>query len=509
MADVESPGIGQMVDPHAVLEVAPNADRAAIRAAYRRLAREFHPDVNRAPGAATRMREINAAYATLTGAEPSLLREMSVATPATPEYVAPRGTPSGSARPAATPPFRTTYPAGSPPVHATGSVGIPAYTAYMHTSPASGAAAGAAAMHTMKPAAIWMLGAFGVLVVFLAAWALSVSRPVQGVTAASTGSIQSASAASTLAESRIASAAAQASANAEANARAAKQNAESRGVATANQSTTQQSAATRTEKPAAGETVEVRTAAPLPPLSPALPSTVASKPAATATAGSVSGASEIGEVAIAPPASKPSEAAPTGAPEGTGQPARAAAIPSLPIVPAATQSKAEHIQAVSSQAATDLASTIAAARRDLSNYDRAWTNYAEALRSVAAGSLVSTNASGQRIASLSPSSAAAMLSGDAQLGISRALYLQQQSVWNRQTSVVYVTAGTTAMMARPDGVKASRADAQLRQAADLVSQAQSAGAPVPAAEIRDLLKDAEQLHREWIAEWVKLLGTLG
>ena len=55
-----------MVDFYAVLGVRPGADEASVRAAYRRLARQLHPDVNRAPDAAVQMRELNAAYKTLS-----------------------------------------------------------------------------------------------------------------------------------------------------------------------------------------------------------------------------------------------------------------------------------------------------------------------------------------------------------------------------------------------------------------------------------------------------------
>lgn len=62
-------------DPHAVLGVAPGAAPGEIRAAWRRLAREHHPDRHMAAGtppefiriAEARMAAINTAYATLAG----------------------------------------------------------------------------------------------------------------------------------------------------------------------------------------------------------------------------------------------------------------------------------------------------------------------------------------------------------------------------------------------------------------------------------------------------------
>jgi DnaJ like chaperone protein len=60
-------------DPFAILGLDPDADDAAIRQAYRRLARDHHPDSHIAQGtppefirvAEARMAAINAAYATL------------------------------------------------------------------------------------------------------------------------------------------------------------------------------------------------------------------------------------------------------------------------------------------------------------------------------------------------------------------------------------------------------------------------------------------------------------
>src|SRR3712207_8200741 len=48
------------------LQVEPNADLEVIRAAYRRLARLYHPDRNPRPEAQAQMRAINAAYGLLS-----------------------------------------------------------------------------------------------------------------------------------------------------------------------------------------------------------------------------------------------------------------------------------------------------------------------------------------------------------------------------------------------------------------------------------------------------------
>lgn len=53
-------------DLYRILQVEPQAGEEAIKAAYRRLARLYHPDLNADPAAAERMRRINAAYAVLS-----------------------------------------------------------------------------------------------------------------------------------------------------------------------------------------------------------------------------------------------------------------------------------------------------------------------------------------------------------------------------------------------------------------------------------------------------------
>lgn len=49
-------------NPYRVLQVDPQAEPEVIDAAFRRLARKYHPDVNPAPEAAAQMAQIVAAY---------------------------------------------------------------------------------------------------------------------------------------------------------------------------------------------------------------------------------------------------------------------------------------------------------------------------------------------------------------------------------------------------------------------------------------------------------------
>jgi hypothetical protein len=57
-------------DPHSVLGVAKNADKDAIRDAYHKLAKRYHPDLHpNSPFAARKMNEINIAYDALRKAQ--------------------------------------------------------------------------------------------------------------------------------------------------------------------------------------------------------------------------------------------------------------------------------------------------------------------------------------------------------------------------------------------------------------------------------------------------------
>lgn len=52
-------------DYYEMLQVSPHAEQEVIEGAYVRLCKKYHPDLNHAPGATERMREINAAYEVL------------------------------------------------------------------------------------------------------------------------------------------------------------------------------------------------------------------------------------------------------------------------------------------------------------------------------------------------------------------------------------------------------------------------------------------------------------
>lgn len=56
-------------DYYEILQVHPQAEPEAIEAAWRKLARRYHPDVNKYPDAEERMKEINIAYEILSNPE--------------------------------------------------------------------------------------------------------------------------------------------------------------------------------------------------------------------------------------------------------------------------------------------------------------------------------------------------------------------------------------------------------------------------------------------------------
>jgi hypothetical protein len=94
--------------------VAPDAEPEVVDAAYRALARKYHPDVNRAPEAQRRMQTINDAYAVLR--DPLQRSAYDQTHPATSATTRPPPPPSSA--PAEAPPPAGTSPAGTPPAGA-------------------------------------------------------------------------------------------------------------------------------------------------------------------------------------------------------------------------------------------------------------------------------------------------------------------------------------------------------------------------------------------------------
>jgi len=88
------------IDAYKILQVDPEAEDEVIQAAYRRLARKYHPDLAETAEAASRMAAINAAWE-LVG-EPAARKAYDSSTAVGETRAAPAGKPS-AARPAPTP----------------------------------------------------------------------------------------------------------------------------------------------------------------------------------------------------------------------------------------------------------------------------------------------------------------------------------------------------------------------------------------------------------------------
>lgn len=54
--------ISEYSDPYFVLDISRNASKADIKKAYKKMARKYHPDVNKAPDAAEKFQIVHDAY---------------------------------------------------------------------------------------------------------------------------------------------------------------------------------------------------------------------------------------------------------------------------------------------------------------------------------------------------------------------------------------------------------------------------------------------------------------
>ena len=54
------------MNPYEVLGVDKNSDQKTIKSAYKKLAKKYHPDLNKEPGAEDKFKEVNEAYSILS-----------------------------------------------------------------------------------------------------------------------------------------------------------------------------------------------------------------------------------------------------------------------------------------------------------------------------------------------------------------------------------------------------------------------------------------------------------
>ena len=103
----------RIADPYATLGVARAATPSQVRAAYRRLAKRYHPDVHADPRATERMRDINQAWEVLSTADRRAQYDSSLASQgAAPGYGHWAGVPR-RAQPAASPQWTSYAGAGA------------------------------------------------------------------------------------------------------------------------------------------------------------------------------------------------------------------------------------------------------------------------------------------------------------------------------------------------------------------------------------------------------------
>ena len=472
---------------YVLLEVSPDADAASVQAAFRRQVLRYHPDVNPDPGAAARMRDINAAYAILSdpvrraaydaahavdrsggavyaGARPATTATArGVGVRAAGGSYAPRwGGAVGGPRPAATVGVATATTHGTsfldpdqPPAHA-------ARQAAPQAPDLGWAARVARAMDVFAPGVVREVSPTVSRATVTPVAGASRMRTIGGVLAALMIALAGAAAGTALwggpgilSTASVASGASLPGAQMVAPApRQAIVPAKPATVAVLGQSTASEPVA------------PIAPAVPVAPSGAGIPAPLAPLGAPVAPVGAP------GSVAGAPVVNAPVVAVP-----GASVPVSAAADASRPVNAssnaATTTTNAAPANDAPRAAATPAAS-VTPGLRALNSYDQAWTAYATVLRRVAAGDTT--------------------LSG-APLAMARARLLEARTVWIRQAAT---TADPVAAGRMRDAITlTAEADDLARDAASLVANA--SGAPVPAA--KSLLDEAARRHARALATW--------
>ena len=474
---------------YVLLEVSPDADAASVQAAFRRQVLRYHPDVNPDPGAAARMRDINAAYAILSdpvrraaydaahavdrsggavyaGARPATTATArGVGVRAAGGSYAPRwGGAVGGPRPAATVGVATATTHGTsfldpdqPPAHA-------ARQAAPQAPDLGWAARVARAMDVFAPGVVREVSPTVSRATVTPVAGASRMRTIGGVLAALMIALAGAAAGTALwGGPGILSTASVASGASLPGAQM---------VAPAPRQ------AVLPAKPATVAVLGQSTAAePVAPSAPAVPvaQSGAGIPAPLAPLGApVAPVGAPGSVAGAPVVNAPVVAVP-----GASVPVSAAADASRPVnassnAATTTTNAAAAPANDASRAAATPAASVTPGLRALNSYDQAWTAYASTLRRVASGDATSSGAP---------------------LAMARARLLEARTVWIRQAAT---TADPVAAGRMRDAITlTAEADDLARDAASLVANA--SGAPVPAA--KSLLDEAARRHARALATW--------
>lgn len=466
---------------YVLLEVSPDADAASVQAAFRRQVLRFHPDVNPDPGAAARMRDINAAYAILSdpirraaydaahavdrsgGAVYAGPRPATTATArgvgvrAAGGSYAPRwGGTVGGARPAATVGVATATTHGTsfldpdqPPSH-------PTRQAAPQAPDLGWAARVARAMDVFAPGVVREVSPTVSRATVTPVSGASRMRAIGGVLAALILALVGAAAGTALwggpgilSTASVASGASLPGAPMVA------------------------PAPRQVALPAKPATVSVLgqapAAEPVAPIAPVAP-VGAAIPAPLAPLSAQAGA--VGPIPGAPPAGAPAVAV-----NGASGPVAASADTSRPANPATTGATTNAVAAPANaapRAAATPAASVTPGLRALNSYDQAWTAYATVLRRVAAGDGSSSGAP---------------------LTIARARLLEARAAWMRQA--VATADPAVAARTREAISLTSEADNLARDAATLIAGAN--GAPVPAA--KALLDEAARRHARALSTW--------